>query len=119
MITKEVIDNIYKQCNKRPASPDQLNLGLLFEYAIDNHAIYIDDGNLVIDSVQPDSPFHTIPLRNINEILEFENSIAIVLPNSIIILNKHDSGVHIHIKMTKPSLLDRARGLFHHDDAEI
>ncbi len=109
MITKEVIDSIYKQYKSRPSSPDTLNLGLLFQYAIDNHAIFVDDGNLVIDSVSPDSPFHTIPLSNIHEIVEFENSIAVVLHSSIIFLNKHDDAVHVHLRMQKPSLLDRAK----------
>lgn len=115
MITKEVIDSIYKQYKSRPSSPDNLNLGLLFDYAIDNHAIFIDDGNLVIDSVSPDSPFHSIPLRNVHEILEFENSIGIVLDNSIIFLNKHDDTVHVHLRMQKPSLMDRARELLRRD----
>ncbi|MCM1336251.1 MAG: hypothetical protein NC187_04335 [Candidatus Amulumruptor caecigallinarius] len=115
MITKEVIDSIYKQYKSRPSSPDNLNLGLLFDYAIDNHAIFIDDGNLVIDSVNPDSPFHSIPLRHIHEILEFENSIGIVLDNSIIFLNKHDDAVHVHLRMQKPTLMDRARELLRRD----
>ena len=66
MITKEVIDSIYRQYSSRPSNPDTLNLGLLFQYAIENHAIFVDDGNLVIDSVSPDSPFHSIPLSNIH-----------------------------------------------------
>lgn len=109
MITKEVIDSIYKQYKTRPSSPDTLDLGLLFEYAIDHHAIYIDGDKLIIDSVKPGSPFHAIPLKNIHEIVEFENSIAIVLHSSIIFLNKHDSTVHIHLRMQKPSLIERMK----------
>lgn len=109
MITKEVIDSIYRQYSSRPSNPDTLNLGLLFQYAIENHAIFVDDGNLVIDSVSPDSHFHSIPLSNIHEIVEFENSIAVVLHSSIIFLNKHDDAVHVHLRMQKPSLLDRVK----------
>lgn len=119
MITKEVIDSIYKQYKSRPSTPDSLNLGLLFEYAIDHHAIFIDDGKLVIDSVSPDSPFHSIPLHHIHEIVEFENSIAIVLHSSIIFLNKHDDTVHVHLRMQKPSLLERARNkIMRHGDED-
>lgn len=112
MITKDVIDSIYKQDKSRPSSPDNLNLGLLFDYALDHHAIFIDEGKLFIESVSKDSPFHAIPLRNIHEILEFENSIAIVLHSSIIFLNKHDSTIHVHLRMQKPSLFERARNKF-------
>ena len=109
MITKEVIDNIYKQCKSRPSSPDTLDLKLLFQYAIVNHSIFVDDSNLVIDSVSPDSPFHSIPLDNIHDILDFENAIAVVLHSSIIFLSKHDDAVHVHLRMQKPSLHDRAK----------
>lgn len=116
MITKDVIDNIYKRYKSRPESPDLLNMPLLFEHAIDNHAIYVDDGNLVIESVEPESPFHTIDLAHIHGITEFERHVAIVLANAIIFLNKHDSGVNIHLKMPKRSIIDKIRESLNRED---
>lgn len=107
MVTKQVINDIYKKFAKRPSSPDELNLSLLFGEVFDNHEIYIDENTLVINSVDESSPFHAIPLDRIHEILEFENVVAIVLHSSIIFLNKRDNGVNVHVKMKGPSLLDR------------
>lgn len=109
MITKQVIDNIYKKYRSRPASPDQLNLPLLFEHAIDNHGLYVDDNDLVIENIPEDSPFHKLALDRVHGILEFERSVAIVLMNAILFLNKHDSGVNIHLRTPKMSLMDRLR----------
>ena len=113
MITKAVIENLYKQYKRKPASPDMLDLSLLFEHAIENHALYVDDGNLVIESIDADSPFHELPLDRIHAIHEFDRVVAIVLPAAIVFLNKRDSGVNVHIKAPKLSFLDRMRDRIH------
>lgn len=110
MITKQVIDSIYKQYNKPPRSVDELDISLLFDYALENHGIIIDENTLYIGSVDPKSPFAELPLKNINAILEFENRLAIVLNNSIVFLNKENSDVNIHIRVDGPSFWDRIKG---------
>lgn len=112
MVTRKIIEQIYKQYKRPPASPDELNLGLLFAYALENHGIVIDENDLYIGSVDPKSPFATLPLRNIHEIVEFENRIGIVLRNSIIFLNKHNSEVNIHLRMDEPSVWSRLKKSF-------
>lgn len=115
MITKKVIAELYKRYNKRPESPFDLNLSLLFDYAVDNHGINLDEEKLVINSISPDSIFHTINLDHIHEIVEFENHIAIVLHSSIIFLDKHNSKSYIHIRTEKPGLFDRLRSVLIND----
>lgn len=112
MITKKTIDNIYRKYNRPPYSIEQLNIGLLIDYVLEKHDIAIDDEKITIGSLSPDSPFSTIRLSNIHEILEFDSSIAIVLPHSIIFLNKDNSDVNIHINMSRPPLLTRLKMLF-------
>ena len=108
MIDNKTIQELYKKFNRRPSSP---------EYLMDNHNFYIDDnGNLVIGSIAPSSPFHSIPLAHIHKIVEFEDEIALVLHSSIIFLNKNNSKVHIHIRTHKPTLLDKIRGHCGNDD---
>lgn len=109
MVTKKLIDAIYRKYNRPPASPDELNLGLLFDYALENHGIIIDENDLFIGSVDPNSPFARLPLKHIHEILEFENQIAIILRNSILFLNKKDSDVNVHIRMENPSVWSRLK----------
>ncbi len=109
MVTKKDIDKIYRQFNHPPQSVDELNIGLLFDYAIENHGIVIDENDLYIGSVDPKSPFAVLPLDRIHEILEFEDVIAIVLHSSIVFLNKNNSNVHVHIRMAAPSLWSRIK----------
>ena len=111
MVTKKVIQTLYRQFNKPPKSPDELNLGLIFDYALENHGIFIDEDNLYIGSVEPSSPFSTIALKRIHEIVEFETVLAIVLPAAIVFLNKEDSGVNIHLRLEddNPTVWQRLR----------
>lgn len=109
MITQKVIETIYKKYNKLPASPYDLNIGLLFAPEIDCHNIYIDGDNITVGSISPDSPFHTIALDRIHGILDFERHVAIVLPASILFLLKDAPSVNIHLKALKPSIFDRLR----------
>lgn len=112
MITKKVIDTIYKRYGKRPKSPDDLNVALLFEGVHPGHGVEID-GNLVrVNSVPEQSPFHEIPLSAVHAIIEFEEHVAIVLHSSILFLNRNNEGVSVHIKPFKPSLKERLSGMF-------
>ena len=99
MVTKKVIQTLYRQFKKPPKSPDELNLGLLFDYARENHGIFIDEENLYIGSIEPSSPFATINLRRVHEFVEFDKVIAIVLPAAIVFLNKENSDVNIHLRL--------------------
>lgn len=111
MITNDVINAIYKQYDKRPKSIDCLNLALLFDKAGIEHDILIDPETqeMTIGSIAPDSPFHTIPLKNINAIVPFEEWTAIVLHSSIIFLNNKKPLPSIHIKQPSLSLWERIR----------
>lgn len=113
MITREVIDTLYKKYAKAPSSPDCLDMPLLFDYVAEHHNIAIDmEGPvdcMIINSVDPASPFHRIPLRRIHAIVPFEEWIAIVLHSSIIFLSRKSPKVSIHIKPAQLSILDRAR----------
>ncbi len=109
MVKKDVIKTLYRQYSRPPKSPDELNIGVLFDSAIDNHGIFIDEDALYIGSVDPRSPFATIPLRNINAIVEFEKQLAIVLHSAIVFLHKEKSDVNIHLKLQEDTMWDRVR----------
>lgn len=107
MINKKVIDTLYKRYNRRPKSTDQLNIALLFEGAHPMHDIEInEDQDIVINSTEPMSPFHLIPIELVHAIVDFDEHVAIVLANSIIFLSKKESDnpVSVHLKPFKPSL---------------
>lgn len=116
MITRKVIQTLYKKYRKLPESPDCLDMPLLFEYASSHHNIMIDmDGpvdSLIIRSIDPDSPFHRIPLERIHAIVPFEEWVAIVLHSSIIFLNKKSSRVSVHVRTEPPTLIERIKSWF-------
>lgn len=109
MIQKKVIDAIYRKFKNRPASPDELNIPLLFEKLPEQAGVEIDGDNIVLNNVNPDSPFHTIPVGHIHAIVEFDEAIAIVLHSSIIFISKTDGKTHVHLREMNPGLLDRLR----------
>lgn len=109
MIQKKAIDEIYRRYRRRPASADDLNIPLLFEQLPPEAEIEIDGNELVIGSVDPVSPFHRLPISNINAIVEFSEAVAVVMPNSIVFLSKDDGKPHVHLKELKESFLDRLR----------
>ena len=51
MIQKKVIDAIYKKYRRRPASPDELNIPLLFEKLPEEAGVEIDGKTLDRKSV--------------------------------------------------------------------
>ncbi|MDE6048678.1 MAG: hypothetical protein K2G09_03170 [Paramuribaculum sp.] len=107
MVTKKVIDSLYKLCKNRPDSPDELDIALLFDDVAEKHSLQLNEKYLTINSLPPDSPFHRIAFKCIHGIIEFEEDIAIVLHSSIIFLSKKDSKVHIHIKESKQSFMNK------------
>ncbi len=113
MITKQVIDELYKKYKKLPDGIEHLDIGLLFDYASEHHDIQIDDeGNLVIKSLDERSPFHKIALDRIHGISAFENSLSIVMHSSILFLNRHDSGINVHIKTNPPTVWEKMKWWF-------
>lgn len=109
MITKKVIDSIYKSCAKPPENPDDLNIELLFEKIENPLAISVDEGWLILHTVPESSPFHKIALKRIHCIEEFDDEIAIVLHSSIIFLDKKEGKPYIHIKEERPSAITRLK----------
>lgn len=109
MITKKVIDSLYKKYSKRPKSADCLDFVLLFDGVSEQHAVNVDieTDTLLIGSIDPASPFHRLPLSRIHAIVPFEDWVAIVLHSSIVFLNKNNNKVSVHIKEPKPGIIDR------------
>lgn len=114
MITKQVIDTLYKKYDKRPKSPDCLDFALLFDTIADHHDISVDmdTDQLVINSIDEKSLFHKIPLSKIHAIVPFEEWVAIVLHSSIIFLNRKSPKVSVHIKPPKMTMWERIQALF-------
>lgn len=112
MIKPEVIKGLYTKYPEPVKDKNNLNLELFKNDLLKHHAISITDNSLIINTVDDDSPFKEIPLRNITGIEEFDKHVAIILRNSILFLNKENNDIHVHINFKKPSILDRLRFMF-------
>ena len=111
MITKKMINKVYKKYHKKPKSIDCLNVSLFFSDEMQPHGIEIVDDKIEINSLEPSSLFHKIALSRVYGIEEFEKSVAIVLCSSMIFLKKGDKDVAVHIKPQSISIWDRLKML--------
>jgi hypothetical protein len=102
VITKSNIDDLYRKFRRKPRSEEARNLQLLEQCALDASDIEIDSRCIRFCNVDPGSPFATIELERIHGVVDFDRHVAIVLPSSIIFLDKEDHSVHIHIKEEEP-----------------
>lgn len=114
MITRENINEIYRKYKKTPASIDELNLSTLFDDTALHHDVMIDPETNVISfgSIDEASPFHQLPLDRINAILGFEEWVAVVLPSSILFLDRKSPKVVVDIKPIQQSLGERLSKMF-------
>jgi hypothetical protein len=113
MITKKVIDELYHKYRKPDPGIENLNIELLMGEASEHHDISIDEhGNIVISSIDTNSPFHKIALHNIRGITQFENDIAVVMHSSIVFLDKNQPKVNIHLRLDEPSFWDKIKAKF-------
>ena len=109
MITASVIQSLYRKFNRRPSSVDALAIHLLFESVNPANNIVIDDGTLYINSIPAHSPCHEIKLSHIHPIVEFEETVALVMHSSILFLSKVGNDVRVHIKPMKDSIWSRIK----------
>lgn len=114
MITRENINEIYRKYKKAPKSVDELNIATLFDETALHHDIMIDpeENSLTIGSLDAKSPFHTLPLDRINAILGLDEWVAIVLPTSIVFLNRRGPKVTIDVKPVRQTMSNRLTSLF-------
>lgn len=112
MISKEAIKEVYKKYGKKPKSIDCLEVGLLFGIVANIHNLEIVDEKIVIGSIEPSSFFHKIALSRVYGIVNFEETVAIVLHSSIIFLNKLEPQVSIHLKPHPTTLFEKIKMWF-------
>lgn len=106
MIKPETIKELYK---KSPLPINNQNLELFINHQLKHHSLQITNTELIINSIEEDSPFHSIPLRNIKCTEEDDVYFIIILRNSILFLSKINDDIHVHINVEKPTLWQRIK----------
>lgn len=112
MITKEVIKEIYRKYRKKPKGIDELDVGLLFDRVADVHGLTIEEEKIVLRSIEEKSFFRTIALSRVYGIVNFEETVGIVLHSSIIFLSKKEPKVNVHIKPEPKTFMQKLKMWF-------
>lgn len=98
MITNDTIANLYSTFATEPALFEDRGLTRLMDYAFDTDAIEFDGDRLVFTTMDQDSPMRSVEIERIYGAKEFDDYLAVVLPNSIIFLDRCDYSTHVHVK---------------------
>lgn len=111
-ITADTINELYRRFRRQPKRLEDRNLSLLVDYVLDTEVLDMDGEKLVFTGMPQSSPFREIELERVNGVADLPEAMAVVLPNSIIFINKSDLSAHVHIRQIKMPLRQRLRRIF-------
>lgn len=109
MITSKTIDELYRRYRRQPKRLDERNLSLLIDYALDTDAVELDGDLLVFTRLEQNSPFRSIELERIHGVVDLDEAVAVVLPHSIIFIDKRSYDTHAHIKANPTGFFGKLR----------
>lgn len=98
MVTKQVIQEIYKEYKKPVDNIEDLNLSYFLKLLAPHHKLKFEGDELIFEDMEEFNPFRRILVRNLNAILEFTKTVAFVLPNHILFLGKRSPELSVHFK---------------------
>ncbi len=98
MINNDTINNLYTTFATEPAMFEDRGLSRLMDFAFDSEALDFDGDRLVFTSMEQGSPLRSVEIERIYGAKEFADHFAVVMPNSIIFLNKRDHSTSVHLK---------------------
>ena len=98
MVTKEVIQDIYKQYNKPHKNIDELDIPHFLKILAPYHKLTFTGDELIFEDMEEFNPFRRILVKNMHAILEFSRMVAFVFPNHILFLGKRSPELSVHFK---------------------
>ncbi|MDE6315700.1 MAG: hypothetical protein K2L71_04465 [Muribaculaceae bacterium] len=99
MITNETIQRLYTTYATAPELFEDRGLSRLMDYAFDTDAIDFDGDRLVFNTVDAQSPLHSVEIERIHGAEEIDGWLAVVLPEAILFIDCNDfHNTRIHIK---------------------
>lgn len=112
MITKEVIQDIYKEYKKPHANREELRLPYFLELLAPHHKLEYDGDEIIFADMDEFNPFRRILVRNLHGIVEFDKNVAFIFPNHIMFLGKRSKELHVHFKPEEEEAPKKKGGLF-------
>lgn len=112
MISKKVIDEIYKKYNKPPKKIDDLRIPYFLDLLSKSHHLRLSSDNeeFVNEDLDNLNPFKRFLIRRMTAILEFERMVAFVFDNHIIFFQKDSPNMRVHFKPEKKGFFHRLFG---------
>ena len=98
MITKQVIQDIYKEYKKPSDNIEELNIPYFLKLLENHHKLKYDGEEFIFEDMDEFNPFRRILVRNLHAILEFSKMVAFVFPNHILFLGKRSPELSVHFK---------------------
>lgn len=99
MITNDTIQRLYSTYATAPELFEERGLSRLMDYAFDTEAISFDGDHIVFNTIEQDSPLHSVEIERIHGAEEIDSWLAVVLPSAIIFLDRRDlHTTRIHLK---------------------
>lgn len=98
MITNDTILNLYSTFATAPELFEDRGLSMLMDYVFDTEALDLDGDRLVFNTMPADSPWRSIELEHVYGAKELPGWLAVVLPDSIVFVNRADFSTRVHIK---------------------
>ena len=112
MVTKKLINEIYKKYSKPPKDPESLEIPRFIDLLSEHHNLVLEDGEIINKGLDAFNPFGRMLVRRLTTVLEFDSVVAFVFEEHILFFDRHSDHMHVHFKPEKQSFLSR---LFHHD----
>lgn len=107
MVTKKVINEIYKKYNKPPKNIEDLSIPRFIDMLKKHHDLQCADGEIINRGFEAGEPFARMLVRRLNAILDFDNMVAFVFDKHIMFFDKNSDNMHVHFKQEKPGLFRR------------
>lgn len=98
MITKQVIQDIYKEYKNPAENIEDLNIPYFLKLLAPHHKLKYDGDEFIFEDLEEFNPFRRILARNLHAILEFSKMVAFVFPNQILFLGKRSPELSVHFK---------------------
>lgn len=114
MVTKRVINELYKKFNTPPDDINVLNLNYHMDILRKYHPMKVDGDEIIVENVEEYSPFRRMLIKRITGVLEFNKYVAFVMTEHIFFFEKRGKEISLHfLPIKKKSWINRFwSGLF-------
>lgn len=98
MVTKKIIDEIYRKYKNPPSNIEELNINYYIKMLKEYHPMSITSDRIIIENAGEFCPFKHILISRLTGIIEFSKYVAFILPEHIFFFDRHSENIRLHMK---------------------